>query len=300
MAAKFSPSDAALSVFSFARANTAFTLRFMAIFAVFSVIVSILVASSGVFEYSNFMNSIAATGREPNEKDLAEALALINVPMFLMFALFGLIVGSIVQAMALRKTVLNKDTLLQFGQDEKNLIFGNLGLAAIFALFVFVTIIFLSILGLILAQGDGKAGILSVISLVIMVLGLIFIYGRCGQFGVFAIANNEMGLKSSFQYTKHEFWSFVGAYVLSGVILMIMSIIVTRIISIILNAILPDAFFVANANSLQDLLKIGNIMLQLISGAVSGFLNLAFICVGAYIYHQQPSQSQINTDGNMV
>lgn len=303
MAAKFSPSDAALSVFSFARSNQAFTLKYMLFFAIVTLATSSILAFSGFFEYTQFMNEISQKGQPPSMQDYEEAIALINPLILFLAVLFSFFMGMIISAIGLRKTVLNKDTGPQFGTDEKNLMMGGLGIGLIMTGVFFAAFIIIAILGAVFSSSTALTALVSTIGFVFMLLALVFVNGRYGQFGVFAIADKNYGLKASFQYTKDGFWSFIGAYVLGGVILMILSIIITQAFSLIINALLPDALYSTPPKGVADFFKIGNIIFQFLSGSVAGFLNLGFICIGAYIFHQQPNanlKSEINTNGDVV
>lgn len=303
MAAKFSPSDAALSIFSFAQSNQSFTLKYMAIFAIFTLLTSSALAVSGFYEYSEVMNEITLKGQEPSMEDLEKALSFIN-PLILGIAiLFSFILGGVISAIGLRKAVLNQDTGPQFGTHEKNILIGGIGLFLIMLGVMIVGSILTALIAGAFASAVAISSLVGILGFVGIILSLIFVLGRFGQYGIFAVARNENGLKASYEYTDEGFWSFIGAYVLSGVVLMLLSVIFTQLIALILNVVLPDALFSQPPNSSSDFFKIGNIIFQVFSGAIAGFLNLAFICVGAYIWHQQPidnSKTEFNTNGNMV
>ena len=280
MANKFSPSDAAVSIFTFAKLNLKFTITFMAISAVFSLFFTILLSYSGIMEFSAAVEKI-----NPNSTDLEpfyNAFKLINLPVTIGFFVIAIIVGAILTSMALRKLVRNQQIGfhgLSFGNDEKNIILGNLLIALIIFSVIFAISFVISFIAVFFKP-------IALLIPVFVILGAIFLMGRLGIWAVISIANHKIGIKDAYKYTKEQFWSFVGAYILCGTLVIIASIFVKALLSFLFSAIMPaGTFYKVPANS-KEILTIGTLLFQFVFSFLSSFGSLALLCVGAYAYHQ--------------
>ncbi|MBN8647932.1 MAG: hypothetical protein J0L55_08260 [Caulobacterales bacterium] len=280
MANKFSPSDAAVSIFTFAKLNPKFTIKFMAISAILSLIFTIMLSFTGIMEFSAAVEKL-----NPNSTDLEpfyNALKLINTPVTFGFFITAILVSGILSAMALRKLVRNQETGfygLSFGNDEKNIIFGNLIIALIIFGVIFAISFVISFVAVFFPP-------IAFLFPVFAILGVIFLIGRLGIWAVISIANHTIGIKETYKYTKEQFWSFVGAYILCVTLFIIASIFVKALLSFLFSAIMPaGTFYKAPANG-NEILTIGTLLFQFIFSFLSSFGSLALLCVGAYAYHQ--------------
>ncbi len=280
MANKFSPSDAAVSIFTFAKLNPKFVLRYMAITSVFSLLLYIIVSFTGLLESGAAFEKI-----NPNSTDLEPffaALKLINGPVAIIFLLAAILLGVVLNAFAMRKLVRNQEIGfygLSFGNDEKNLIIGSLLIAFIVFCVTFLISFVLSFVAVFFKP-------VALLVPVIIILGAIFLLGRLGIWAVLSIANRNIGIKDAYNYTKEQFWSFVGAYILCGTLVIIASIFVKALLSFVFSAIMPaDMFYKVPQNS-KEVLAIGTLLFQMVFSFFSSFGSLALLCVGAYAYHQ--------------
>lgn len=251
----------------------------MVLFAALSFITSIIMGFSGLYEFSAALQGMK--GNPSNMGPILEALQLLNWPIIILSIAMNVIFGVIVSAFALRKTVLNSEVGkygLGFGNDEINLLKGSLIIVGIFTALFFV----ISFLGSFLSA---LSPILSFVTFVAGMLVLIFASGRTGQYGVYSILNKTAGVKESYAATKEQFWSYVGAYFLCFIIVIIFALIFSAILNPLLHGVFKDSFTAAPLSK-EQALGIGTLVHQIIMGFVGGFINLSFICIGAYIYHQ--------------
>ncbi len=279
MAAKFSPSDAAVSIFSFAKQNSQFTLKYVALVAVSSLLISVIMAFSGLYEFNHHMRGI-----NPNSGDMApllEGFKLLNWPVIIFSVVLNVFIGAIVSAIGLRKTILNQEMNgfnFSFGADEQNILKASF----LIGLIAFGGIFAISFIGTLISMINSA---LAIVVPVLMVLGAVFMIGRFGQFGIYAILNKNNGLKDSYAKTKEQFWSYVGAYFLGFIIFIIITLIISAIMGIVFSTLFKGLYF-ANPTNQQEALAIGSILHQFFSSIIGGFGNLAFICIGSFAYHQ--------------
>lgn len=286
MANKFSPSDAAVSIFTFAKLNPQFTFKFMGFTALLSVLLLAILAYSGLSEF----NMVAAK-IDPNNEDIApllEAMKLINWPVLTILFLGAALIGAIINAMALKKLVRNQELSglgFEFGKDEMNIFLGSLLFGLLIFVTIFATTFIFAIFALLLKP-------LAFLAPIFVILIMVFIMGRFGMWGVLTIANKKISLKESFDFTKEQFWSFVGAFMLCGTLVIIFSLFVQAILGVVFSNIMPAGTFFKAPKSKEELLAIGTIIYQLSTAFVSSFGSLAILCVGAYAYHQIEAGNQ--------
>lgn len=282
MSAKFSPSDAAVSIFGFIKANPKFTYRFMAIFAVVGLLNAIALASTGVFEFMARFTEISQGSSTPNTNEMMAAFSLIKFPQLAIFAGFATFVSVAILGMALRKTVLNKEIGfhgLSWGKDENQLGIAMLQLMALwFAAYVLVIII-----GTLAAMASP---FLMVIALVAFVLFMVFILGRFGMWGVYTIVNQKASLRQSASETKEQFWSFVGAFFLCWAICSIALMVFQALTGLALKPLMGEVGASGFPTDFKGLLSIGSILYFTLNGAFAGVVQLAMVCVGAFAYHK--------------
>lgn len=289
MAAKFSPSDAAVSVFSFAKQNPQFTMKYMLYVAVFSLLIGIVMSFSGIYEFNNHVQGINPSSGDMGP--LLDGFKLLNWPIIILSLAINIFIGTIISAFGLRKTILNQEPVglgLGFGKDEQNLLQASLILGVIGFLGMFA----ISFVGALLAEALPA---LAILVPVLMVLGAVFLFGRYGQFGIYAILNKTTGIKESFAATKNQFWSYVGAYFLCFIIFIIIILFVVMLLNPLFKAVFGDNYF-PNPINRSEALAFGTLLHQFISAFVGGFVNLAFICVGAFAYHQMNDDQEITEE----
>jgi hypothetical protein len=285
MSKNFSPSDAALSIFSFAKMNPRFVLKYMLYSGVVGVFNLFVLGISGAFEFSLAAEKL---GNHPSEEQVLAVFKNINAPVMFLGLLLTLVIMGILTSFALRKLVRNQELNpigINFGQEEINIILGNLAISGIIIGGVILSAIFGKIIGSIVKIGD-------VISIVCVILFLIFILGRIGIWGVMSFVKGNVGIKAAFQFTKTNFWSFVGAYSLGATIFIVAMLFIRALLTILFKNILPADLISFAPQSNEDLFKVGTIIFQFTMSFVASYGSLALICVGAYAYHQIEAKSE--------
>ncbi|KAF0110359.1 MAG: hypothetical protein FD128_1778 [Hyphomonadaceae bacterium] len=260
MQAKFSPSDAAISIFGFIKANPQFTYRYIAISAVVGLLNSFALAAAGLFAFLERFTEISKGSSPPSSSEMMAAVNMIKLPHLAIFAIISTFVTILVLGMALRKTVLNKEIGfygLSWGNDEN-----QLALVAMVSPF------------------------LAVLFFVAFVLFMVFLLGRCGMFGVYTIVNQKASLAQTARETKEQFWSFVGAYFLAWVICFIVVLVMQALTGLALRPLMGDVGASGYPTDFKGTFSIGAILYFALNGAFAGVFQLALVCVGAFAYHK--------------
>jgi hypothetical protein len=276
----FSPSEAALSVFELAKRQPQFVLRFCIIYALVAMLGFGLMSALGVGEAVKAYLAIVTTDQQPDPEKLLEALSPA-FPGLVALMIFGFPTGAITTAMALRKAVRDEDRGffgLQFGGDEIRLLIATLIMSGILFGVSFGTIM----VGSVISFGNMAVGFLTVIAATI---AMAIVGTRLGLFGVFAIAENSIGLTASWTQTRGYVMRFIGAFLLWGVVSFIISLVIGLIASIGAGA-LGAEIRSSVPESLSLFLTPGWLFYTLLSGLASGLTTLGFVCIGAYAWHQ--------------
>lgn len=272
MANKFSPSDAAVSIFTFAKLNPKFTIQFCIQVAIIFTLMYWAFISFGGHEFISKMAELGRSRKVMTEDEAMELMKILNwsglVPALIVLS----VLSNIILTSALRKSVRNQEGRyfgLDFGKDEVQFLVAAL-------IYGFASGI---IGGIFTVLGDvfkNLAGLLGIVKFVLQ----IFIAVRFGMFGILTIANQKSSLLASYKYTKPHFWELLGAFILSGVIAFIAFMIYFLIASIVVGAL------TSGISTGGDSVSIKTFILVFTSAIGIGFIQLMFVCVGAYAYHQ--------------
>jgi hypothetical protein len=280
-AAQINASDAAFSIVSFTRQNLRFVLKFVAITAVVGWIGSII----SELALQDYMREVA----QMTEADMQNPAALmerlggaLNGPMLGLSLLVSLVLGSVTNAMALRKTVMNLELPgpgLAFGPLEMRLLGGSVVLSAGTSLAA-GTVLGVAALG-------GPAGF--AIGLGVVIGGALVLIGRLGLWGVLATERSSLGLRDSWAATPRISWHLVGAYALW----LAAAVLVLMFAGLLVSALTGSTAAMQQAmadNRLFGLTPQG-VASGLLNGALYGFAGLSLICVGAYAWHQMKANA---------
>lgn len=282
MQAKFSPSDAAISIFGFIKANPQFTYRYMAISAVVGLVSVFALASTGYLEFMTRFAEITRGGGQPSESEMLAALSLLKLPQLAIFMVVATIASMTLLGMALRKTVKNQEIGfygLTWGKDENQLTIAMLQLS----LLMFAASLGISIISVLLALAVPMLAIIMPVGVVLM---MVFLMGRYGMYGVYTILNQKASLKQTAEATKEQFWSFFGAYFLAWAICAIALMVIQALMGLALRPLMGEVGASGLPSDLKGMLSIGAILYFALNGAISGVAQLAFVCVGAFAYHK--------------
>lgn len=271
MANKFSPSDAAVSVFTFAKLNPKFTIQFCIQIAIVYTLLYWAFISFGGSEFISKMISMARAKSVMSDEEAMELFKLLNwsalAPALIIICIFS----NIILTSALRKSVRNQDGRyfgLDFGKDEIQFLIAAL-------IYGFASGIISGIFEAFSGAFKGLAPLLGLVKFILQ----IYINVRFGMFGILTIANQKSSLLATYKYTKPHFWNLLGAFILSAAIAFIAYIIYFLIASLIVGALTSGL----NAGSAQSIKSFINVF---VASLGIGFVQLTFVCVGAYAYHQ--------------
>jgi hypothetical protein len=280
MSQTFSPSEAALSVFELTKRQPQFVMRFALISAAVMLFSLALIASTGVGEAMLRYVALTSDGNIPSMDKIRDVLSPA-MPGFGILMVVNLVVGSIVVALGLRKAVKDVEVGpwgLQLGVDEIRLITGSV---LFFAILMGLLFVFSFAAGLLAAINPA----LSAIGFLGLAVASVVAFVRFGQFGVMSVVASTTGVRESWTQTQGRFWRYFGAYALWMVLTIIAGTLVQAIATVGAMA-LGTKIGSGIPQSLEELLSVGWFFYILVYGMVSGFLNLGFICIGAYAWHQ--------------
>lgn len=280
MSKTFSPSEAAFSVFELMKRQPQFVMRYAMLSAGVMAIYMFTLASTGAGEAMQRYFALAQSKTAPT---LEQVQAILNPAMpALFFALLvSIILSAFLTGMALRKTLSDREVGfwgLQAGAMEGRY------LIAIFAF-----------LAAIIGAAMALSILTSLLSVIHMALGAIAMFAtipvlfwfglRLSQFGVMGAVTGKLGLRESFEQTDRKFWRYAGAYMLWSVMVIIVVIIaqgLAKIGALALGTNIGSGF----PGNAQEFATVGWAFYVLFYGMVVGVLNLGFLCVGAYAWHQ--------------
>ncbi len=288
---QFSPSEAAVSFFEFVKVHPKFTLKYCLIFGIINFITIMALFNTG---YKDMVVLMTSPDFNPNDPTaLMNLYKSMDYWTLIPALIFSMLLGVLTITMGLRKTVLNQETGffgLNFGKDEINYIKANLVIGIIAFLFMLLAMLVTSVLINIPVVG----------TLVPIVIVCVWCFSavKISMFGIYSIANKTMGIKESWEATKKDYWSYLGAFILNAIIVMIGSLIIMSIIGAMVGSLnTQELGKAANQQELlEQLFSINTVAYLFINGIVSGFANLALICTGAYIYHRTRPEEGQNLD----
>lgn len=265
---KFSPSEAAISIFKFAKTEGKFTLRYMLIMGILTAITVTAMAASGIFD---LLEKITALGDNPSEAQITQLAQGYNFIPLIACIVFSSITSIMTIGMGLRKLVRGQEEGalgLSFGIDEIRLFFG-------LTLIGFTYFSITAIISALFAFTKMNDLILAPLVMVVLIVFIVYF----SQYGVEIINNNKFNIFDSPKAVKGNFWNYFGAYVLCGVISTIGLLFVQVTLMAIFGAGQSDSAF---PKSVGEALQFNYVIYNLLYGGASGFVQLAFMSVGAY------------------
>lgn len=280
MTKTFSPSEAALSVFQLAKRQPQFVLKFCILYAVVMMINHAFAGGSGVGEaMANYMALLESPSNVTPQRITAVLKPAANG--FDVMFLISFVASVFLNAMGLRKAVRDEDTGLfglQFGGDEIRLVLAML----LFAVALFcVSFSAISIVGLVTAGNMAAATLGGAFALMITASAGV----RLCQFGVLTIAQRRVVLVPALIETKGQFWRFLGAFVLWGVVALLV-LLIAWIMARFGASILGAQISAIYPTTLAVFMTPGWMLYSLTLGLVTGFINLGTLCTGSYAWHQ--------------
>jgi hypothetical protein len=280
MTQTFSPSEAALSVFELMKRQPQFVMRYALLSSAVMAIYMFILAATGAGEAIQRYAALTQTEQLPTMEQV-QAILGPAMPALLFSFLMSATLSAFLTGMALRKTLHDREEGfwgLQAGPLEVRYLIAAVAFVAVMLGATLALSIVTSLLsGLHVALG--AVGVLA--SLAAMAwLGL-----RLSQFGVMGVVTGKLGLKESFDQTNGKFWRYFGAYLLWVVLTVILGTIVQALATLGALA-LGTKVGSGLPTSAQEFATAGWAFYILAYGMVTGILNLGFVCIGAYAWHQ--------------
>jgi hypothetical protein len=285
--------DAALSLFPLAKAYPKFVLKFAGVSAAWAVIQSFLVQISGlgrlILETQQILRDHPDDLIRVNT-EVAAKVAESNPALVLPTLFVTLLAVVVLTTMGLRKTVRNEELPglgIAFGRSEVAVLVANLVLTGIIIAATLALTLVLSILTVAL---PAAAAILLAFGMPLM---MVFAVGRLGLWGVVTVANDRSSVREAMSINKNGFWGLVGAFFLWAVIGYIGLAIIGAIAQIIAGGLgTPTGAGVPG--SLQEALQPGWMLYHAISGFAAAIVNLGFLCVGSFWWHNLGQGKAVN------
>lgn len=280
MTQTFSPSEAALSVMELTKRQPQFVMRYALLSAAVMAISMFIMASTGAGEALQRYVALSQSQQMPTVKQIEAILGPV-APALFFFLVANSILNAFLTGTALRKTIHDREVGfwgLQASSVETRFLLGSLAFTGVIFASTFLLAMVVSLLA-ILHPAVGAVAALGAIP------ALVWISLRLSQFGIMGVVNNSLGLTESFRQTDNKFWRYFGAYALWFVLTIILGSVVQAIATLGASA-LGSKIGSGLPASGADLFTAGWALYVLLYGMVTGFLNLGFVCIGAYAWHQ--------------
>lgn len=280
MTQTFSPSEAAFSVFELTKRQPQFVMRFALLSAaIMALTIAILVVSGAGDALQRYM-VLMQSDQMPSSEQI-QAILGPSMPAILFFFLCNSVLYAFLTGMALRKTIHDRESGfwgLQVGGMEWRYLLSSFMFGVILALAMVLMMVLASFLSLV-HDGLGAA------AFVVVLPAMIYVALRLSQFGVMGAVSGSLGLVESINQTKGQFWRYFGAYVLWAVLAIIIGTVVQALANLGAMALGKSSGREFPA-TLGDMVSVGWAFYYLVYGSIAGILNLGFICIGAYAWHQ--------------
>ncbi len=280
MTKTFSPSEAAFSVFELMKRQPQFVMRYALLSAAVMAIYLFILASTGAGDALQRYAALAETEQMPSMEQV-QAILGPAMPALSFSFLMSAILSAFLTGMALRKTLHDREE--GFWGLQAGAIEGRYLLAAMaFIAAIFVAAFALGIITSLLVSIHVALGSLAVLA---SIAAMVWFGLRLSQFGVMGVVTGKLGLRESFEQTNGKFWRYFGAYLLWVVITIILGTIVQALATMGALA-LGTKIGSGLPASAQEFATVGWAFYILFYGMVTGVLNLGFLCIGAYAWHQ--------------
>jgi hypothetical protein len=280
MTKTFSPSEAAFSVFELMKRQPQFVMRYALLSAAVMAIYLFILASTGAGEALQRYAALAETEQMPSMEQV-QAILGPAMPALSFSFLMSAILSAFLTGMALRKTLHDREE--GFWGLQAGAIEGRYLLAAMaFVAAIFVAAFALGIITSLLVSIHVALGSLAVLA---SISAMVWFGLRLSQFGVMGVVTGKLGLRESYEQTNGKFWRYFGAYLLWVVITIILGTIVQALATMGALALGTKIGSGLPATA-QEFATAGWAFYILFYGMVTGVLNLGFLCIGAYAWHQ--------------
>ena len=225
----FSPTDAAFEGFRLTRREPQMIVSLGLLYFVFTAL--FLVATYGPMREVMTMVTAMEGGAQPDEAEMMAMMSAYGKIMGITFVP-NLIVGSIMQAAILRAYFRPEDKLygyIRLGKDEARLTIVNLLITLIVAA---VSMVGFGVVGVLFGFGMNGFPIVAVIGALLvfpLVAALIWLAVKLSLSVPISFTEGKIGIADSFCVTKGRFWPLLGMMILTGVLVIVVSILLSII-----------------------------------------------------------------------
>lgn len=225
----FSPTDAAFEGFRLTRREPQMIVSLGLLYFVFTAL--FLVATYGPMREVMTMVTAMEGGAQPDEAEMMAMMAAYGKIMGITFVP-NLIVGSIMQAAILRAYFRPEDKrygYIRLGKDEARLTIVNLLITLIVAA---VSMVGFGVVGVLFGFGMNGFPIVAVIGALLvfpLVAALIWLAVKLSLSVPISFTEGKIGIADSFRVTKGRFWPLLGMMILTGVLVIVVSILLSII-----------------------------------------------------------------------
>ncbi|WP_297801378.1 hypothetical protein [uncultured Brevundimonas sp.] len=225
----FSPTDAAFEGFRLTRREPQMIVSLGLLYFVFTAL--FLVATYGPMREVMTMVTAMEGGAQPDEAEMMAMMSAYGKIMGITFVP-NLIVGSIMQAAILRAYFRPEDKrygYIRLGKDEARLTIVNLLITLIVAA---VSMVGFGVVGVLFGFGMNGFPIVAVIGALLvfpLVAALIWLAVKLSLSVPISFTEGKIGIADSFRVTKGRFWPLLGMMILTGVLVIVVSILLSII-----------------------------------------------------------------------
>jgi hypothetical protein len=257
-----------------------FVMRYALLSAAVMAIYLFILASTGAGDALQRYAALAETEQMPSMEQV-QAILGPAMPALSFSFLMSAILSAFLTGMALRKTLHDREE--GFWGLQAGAIEGRYLLAAM----AFIAAIFVAAfaLGIITSLWISIHMALGSLAILASIVAMVWFGLRFSQFGVMGVVTGKLGLRESFEQTNGKFWRYFGAYLLWVVITIILGTIVQALATMGALALGTKIGSGLPATA-QEFVNVGWAFYILFYGMISGVLNLGFLCIGAYAWHQ--------------
>ncbi|MBX3480708.1 MAG: hypothetical protein KF842_09915 [Caulobacter sp.] len=288
--ASFSATDAGLVGFKLAREYPR-VVPVWAVLALLNMVLSVGIMTSLAGPALVEFQQMGANASSANPEDVLRLYARLG-PAYGLMILVSMVFSGVMNAAAARMVLRPADqglAFLKLGADELRQIW----LAILVILIMFAALLVVSLaMGVLVGLGSAVhpavGGLLAVLGVFAAIGLFIALAVRLSLAAPITFATGRIGIAASFRETRGHFWNLVGAFLLAGVMAMIVSILGLAIVSGVIAAGFGlkglGSIFAPDFSSFATLLSPPMIIYYLLMAVISALTYLIILCPGPTIY----------------
>lgn len=279
-------------------------LQYMGLYGAFTALAAVFGSVTGVNADLNRIVEMQPK-IQGNSQAALELIGSLNWLSLAFYLVVLLVIGIVLQASAIRKTIFSEEKgpfSLMLGPEERRLLLAQLTALGVFFIAYIGIVIGAAVIGALMSAvtgllptgvGGALMGVFAIILIVFAVCLLLTLSIRLSLFGVVTQVEKRISIKSWTNHTKGAFWELMGAFVLWGIVAIVISLVVDGLLQLFVGMFgasltLQPTTFLAALNPIT-------LLAAALKGTVSGFFTLGSICVGAFAWHQMQANATKST-----